>query len=70
VGTGSRQENATREKTFAFSSEVDTGSRQENATREKTFAFPSEVDTGSRQENAKDQEGSDVRPVRPDRMPL
>jgi DNA transformation protein len=35
VGTGSRQENASRRKAKAFSSEVDTGSRQENASRRK-----------------------------------
>ena len=40
----------TRQKSKAFSSEVDAGSREENAS--KIQAFSSEVDAGSREENA------------------
>jgi hypothetical protein len=40
VGTGSREENASKQKkTIAFSSEVDTGSRWENASKRKSGAF-------------------------------
>jgi hypothetical protein len=33
VGTGSREENASKKIEIAFSSEVDTGSREENASK-------------------------------------
>jgi hypothetical protein len=39
VGTGSREENATRIKRGAFSSEVGTGSREENAKKERESIF-------------------------------
>jgi hypothetical protein len=39
VGTGSREENASKQKTRAFSSEVGTGSREENASK-KTSSRP------------------------------
>ena len=53
--SGSREENASRQKAIAFSSEVGTGSREENASRQKAIAFSSEVGTGSREENASRQ---------------
>jgi hypothetical protein len=34
-----RQENASKQKTIAFSSEVDAGSREENASKQKRGAF-------------------------------
>jgi hypothetical protein len=55
VDTGSREENASKQKMRAFSSEVDTGSCEENASKQKIGAFSSEVDTGSREENASKQ---------------
>jgi superfamily I DNA and/or RNA helicase len=38
VDTGSREENASKQKMRAFSSEVDTGSREENASDQKISA--------------------------------
>jgi hypothetical protein len=38
VGTGSREENASKQEIRAFSSEVGTGSREENASKQKTRA--------------------------------
>jgi hypothetical protein len=39
VATGSREENASKQKTRAFSSEVATGSREENASKQKASAW-------------------------------
>jgi len=38
VGTGPREENASKQKARAFSSEVGTGSREENASKQKAEA--------------------------------
>jgi hypothetical protein len=38
VETGSREENASKQKTIAFSSEVDAGSREENASKQEAKA--------------------------------
>jgi hypothetical protein len=36
VDAGSRQENASKQQSIAFSSEVDAGSRQENASKQQS----------------------------------